>query len=138
MTDLEREFAVARNTLRAERGMIPLVEPLGQSAEPPKPLNYEPPISRGVAIAALFALRISYGQLMHLFGVSKTTVYEHITRKLPPEVRALRGRAGSKPMISYEQATMYFEALGRAGAHKDAVTLAARLQELTKDVDWRE
>lgn len=91
----------------------------------------KPEQGRAVAIAALFILRCSYGQLMALFGVSQGTVYSAVTRHVSNSVRQIRGRGHAKPLIPYELATQYFQLLSRAGQYGDAVRLAATIKQLS-------
>lgn len=123
------EIAVQINKLRAEAGMPPL-DPA--KVESVSPFQYKPPVSRAVAIAGLFILGASYGQLMGMFGVSQSTVYDAVSRHVPPALRELRPRGRGKSRIPFELASTYLEAVSRAGRHTSAVTLAAAVQQLAE------
>lgn len=134
--DLDK-IAKARQQVREAKGLAPLANPLAVG-ELQDQFTSKPPVSRAVAIAALFILKTSYGQLMYLFSISQSTVYESITRHVPPNLRHMRGKGRGRPLIPYEQASLYFHTIKRAGPHDNAVMLAAKLQELTKDQDFHE
>lgn len=123
------EIAVQINRLRAEHGMPPL-DPA--KVESVTPFEYRPPVSRAVAMSALFILGVSYGQIMSLFQVSRSTVYDAVVRHTPAALRELRPRGRGKSRISFELASAYLEAVSRAGKHTSAVTLAAAVQQLTE------
>lgn len=93
------------------------------------------PVSRAVAISALYILKVSYGQLMELFKVSQSTVYDAVARHVPTRVRQLRGAGRGRPLIAYELASLYYEKISEAGRHDNAIILAARIQQLADGED---
>lgn len=100
-------------------------------------IAHGPPPARQIQIAALFVLGASYGQLMTLFGVSTSTIYSSVKR-IPPEVRQIRGSAAPKQIISREEVSMYYEAMDKTTEKIDPVKLAAQLREATKGMDYQE
>lgn len=131
------KIAAARQKIRADKGLPPLAEPLkigGQQNQ----FEFKAPVSKATAIAALYILKVSYGQLMTLFRVSKSTVYGAVMRGVPANLRQLRGAGRGRPLLAHEQASMYFERIKDAGPHESPITLAAKLHELTKNEDWTE
>ena len=94
--------------------------------------------SRAVAIAALFLLKVSYGQLMTLFGVAQSTVYDAVSRHIPFQLRQQRKRAGAKPHIPHEKASVYYAAVETLPAYTNSVLLAAKLSKIATDPEWSE
>lgn len=139
-TKLHRELMEA---LRANRDKLPprIAAQIDAAPEYAGAVNNpwaKPEQQRSVAVAALFILRCTYGQIMALFAVSQSTVYSAITRHVPNTIRKMRGKAAGKPLIPYELATQYYQLIGRAGTFTNAVQLAAKIQELAQAPDERE
>lgn len=68
---------------------------------------------RGVIIAALYILGASYGQLTQMFGISKSTIYSTLTRKLGARGRAARPHMENKAALGWEKLEEYRDALLR-------------------------
>lgn len=134
--DLEK-LAQIRQKIRAEKGLPPLVNPLAIGVEQDQ-FSFRAPVNKRVAIAALFLLGASYGQLMSLFEVSQGTVYQSIIRHIPQTIKAMRKPGRGRPLIPYELASLYYDRIKDAGHQDNAIVLAAKLKELAKDTDWTE
>lgn len=130
-------------TLRANKDRLPpriaaAIEEAPTFVKDPSNPWAKPEGGRSVAIAALFILRCSYGQIMALFGVSQSTVYSAVVRYLPQAARSIRGRGAGKPLIPYELATQYYQLLSRAGTYHNAIQLAAKLQSMANQPEERD
>jgi len=92
----------------------------------PETVTTARPSRKGAIMASLYMLGASYGQIMHLFAVTKATVHQAICIRVGPKIRASRPRYANRPAISHEQVSAYYQAALRS-EEMNALALAKEI-----------